>query len=121
MLRLALIFGAIVVAFDVVAASVARAASINYGHFELLAVVLYAAFGIFAGQRLRWPRAVAAIAIAAAIDVFAGSYVASLIGAWISPWNQGDAMVATLLTGLLNVVVGAAGVAVGSRVVRRAQ
>jgi hypothetical protein len=120
MLRLALLFALIIVAFDAATALVARAFAINYGNFALLALVLYACFGIYAGQRLRWPRALLAIAIAVVVDAIVGTYVASLLGAWVAQGPYGrDLAGSTLLTALLNLVVGAAGVGVGTRVVRR--
>ena len=119
MLRLALIFALIAVAFDAAAALISRAAAFNYGQFAVLAVVVYAAFGIYAGQRLRWWRALVAIALAALVDATVGSAVASLLGAWVlQPWR--GAVTSTALDTLLNLVVAAGGVAVGQRVMRRA-
>ena len=121
MLRLALLFALILVAFDAAAALVARTFAINYGSFALLALVLYAGFGIYAGQRLRWLRALLAITIAVLVDAIAGTYVASLLGAWVAQGPYGrDPTGSTLLTAVLNLAVGAAGVGVGTRVIRRA-
>ncbi len=121
MLRLALLFSVIAIAFDAIAASIARVFAFNYGQFQLLAVILFAAYGIVAGQRLRSARALAAVAIAVVVDATAGSYVASLIGAWIVTNQTGrEALGSTLLSALLNMVVGGAGVVVGDRVAHRA-
>lgn len=121
MLRLALLFSVIAVAFDAVAASISRAFAINYGQFQLLSIILFAAYGIAAGQRLRWARALLAVAIAVVVDATIGSYVASLIGAWIAANQTGnEALGTTLLSALLSLVVAVAGVAVGGRVARRA-
>lgn len=119
MLRLALAFALIAVAFDAAAALIARAAAFNYGQFALLSLVLYAAFGVFAGQRLRWQRALIALAIAAVVDVTIGSYVATSLSAWVGQTARDREAVGTAaLTGILSLVVGAAGVAAGSRAAR---
>jgi len=121
MLRLALLFSAIAIAFDAVAACLARSFAINYGQFQILAVVLFAAYGVAAGQRLRWPRALVAVAIAVIVDATIGSFVASLIGAWISANQTGrEAIGSTIIAALLCFVVAALGVAVGARVARHA-
>ena len=120
MLRLALLFSAVAVAFDAVAASIARAFAFNYGQFQLLAAILFAAYGIVAGQRLRWPRALVAVAIAVVVDATIGSFVASLIGAWIAANQTGrDTAGSIVIAAVLYFVVAALGVAVGGRVVRR--
>lgn len=123
MLRLALIFGTILVAFDAAAAAISKAATINYGNFLLPAVLLYVAFGVYAGQRLpRW-RALAAIVLAAAVDLFLGNYVALLLGpgrATSGPWTREFTGTAAM-TAAADIVFGAIGIAVGSRVARRAR
>jgi hypothetical protein len=121
MLRLALLFSLIAIAFDAVAASISRVFAVNYGQFQLLSVLLFAGYGIVAGQRLRWPRALLAVAIAVVVDATVGSYVASLIGAWIAANQTGrEALGTTLISAVLSLVVAAAGVAAGYRVARRA-
>ncbi|MGB8519861.1 MAG: hypothetical protein WCD38_06810 [Candidatus Tumulicola sp.] len=121
MLRLALLFSAVAVAFDAVAAAIARAFAFNYGQFALLAVILFAAYGIIAGQRLRWPRALVAVAIAVTADATIGTFVASHVGAWIAPNQAGrEAIGSTVMTAALCFVVAALGVAVGGRVARHA-
>ncbi len=121
MLRLALLFSAIAVAFDAVAAAISRAFAFNYGQFSLLALILFAAYGIVAGQRLRWPRALVAVAIAVIVDATIGSFVASLVGAWIAANQTGrEAIGSTVMTAVLCLVVAALGVVVGGRVARRA-
>jgi hypothetical protein len=121
MLRLAVVFGLILVAFDAVAAIIANAAGINYGSFTLLGLVIYAALGIFAGQRLRWWRAVVAVIVAALIDSSLGWYVAALIGPGRPAAGTGmtEIVGTALLAGLLDALFGAIGVAVGTRVTRR--
>lgn len=121
MLRQALIFGLILVAFDAAGAAIARVAAINYGHFALLGIVIYIGFGIYAGQRLRVGRALLAIAIAAAIDASLGAYAAALIGPGRpAPGTPTSAIVGlAVITGILSAAFGAVGVAVGTRVRRR--
>jgi hypothetical protein len=77
--------------------------------------------GIFAGQRLRWPRALVAIVIAAAIDVTLGSYLANRIGpGGATAVTRTAEVVGTAgLSLLLNVAFGGAGIAIGARVARR--
>ncbi len=118
MLRQALLFGLILVAFDAAAAAIARAAAFNYGHFALLGIVIYVGFGIYAGQRLRLGRALLAIAIAAAIDASLGAYVAALIGPGRpAPGTPASAIVGlAAITGILSASFGAVGVVVGTRV-----
>jgi hypothetical protein len=121
MLRSALIFGTILVAFDAAAAAISKAAVINYGNFLLPATLLYVAFGIYAGQRLaRW-RALAAIVLAAAIDLFVGNYAALLLGpgrATSGPWTREFTGTAVMIA-VADVVFGAIGIAVGLRVASR--
>ncbi|MBV8117855.1 MAG: hypothetical protein JOZ01_07735 [Candidatus Eremiobacteraeota bacterium] len=96
--------------------------SFSYGQFVFIGLVLYVGFGIFAGQRLRVPRALIAIVLAALIDASLGSYVAARIGpgATMAPGRTVEIVGVALLGALLNVVLGALGVAVGARVARRA-
>jgi len=120
MLRLALIFGLAIVVFDVVVSAIARAVGVSYGSFLLLALVLYALLGIFAGQRLRWPRAFVAVVIVVAIDATLGNFAAASVGSWIKGSTTRDIVVAISLTSLLSLCVGAVGIAFGSRARRAA-
>ena len=114
-------FGLILVAFDAIAASIAQAARFNYGQFILLGLVVYVGLGIFAGQRLRWQRALAAILIAALIDASLGSYVAALIGPGrpVAGTPVREILAAAFLGALFNAIFGAIGVFIGGRVARR--
>ncbi|HEY1655171.1 MAG TPA: hypothetical protein VGF86_08675, partial [Candidatus Tumulicola sp.] len=84
----------------------------------LLGIVLYLAFGVYAGQRLRPGRAFVAIVVAAVIDATIGAYVAALIGpgrpAAGTPMQQIVAWSA--ITAALSALFGAIGVGVGTRV-----
>lgn len=117
MLRLALLFSVIAVAFEAIAAAIAHAASFNYGQFQIISVILFAGYGIYAGQRLRWLRALVAVSIAVVVDATIGTFVATFIGAWIAQSDR-YAVGTTILAAFLNFVVAGAGVAVGGRVAR---
>jgi hypothetical protein len=121
MLRLALLFSIVLVLFDVVAASIAKAASINYSQFVLLSVFLYIGAGILSGRKYRW-LGLGAIIITALVEVFLGGYLAALIGPGARPPGMSDGYYyGTAAFGvLLNVIMGAIGVAVGIRVRRTA-
>lgn len=116
-----MLFAAILVAFAAIAAIVAKAAAINYGDFTLLGLLIYVAFGIFAGQRLRWWRALIALIVAALVDASLGWYVAALIGPGRPLASSGalEIIGTALLAALLDVVFAAIGIAIGARVGRR--
>jgi hypothetical protein len=115
------LFAVILVAFAAIAAIIAKAAAINYGDFTLLGLFIYVAFGIFAGQRLRWWRALIALIVAALVDVSLGWYLAALIGPGRPLGSSGAVEIVgtALLAALLDVVFAAIGVAIGARVGRR--
>ncbi|MBV8489419.1 MAG: hypothetical protein JO199_02725, partial [Candidatus Eremiobacteraeota bacterium] len=52
MLRLATLYALAVVAFDGVAALIARAFDFNYGHFAILCIVFFIGLGLYAGYTL---------------------------------------------------------------------
>ena len=122
MFRLGLLFGLTAVAFAALAAAISRAASINYGDFALLGVVMYVTFGIVAGQRLRASRAIVSVCVAALIEASLGSYVAALIGPGRPPPGTGPTELVGLaaLTVAFSIGCGSLGVAVGRRVAGRA-
>ncbi len=84
-------------------------------------MVIYVGFGIYAGQRLRWWRALVAVVLAAAIDSTLGWYVAALIGPGrpIGVNSTTEIVGTALLAVLLDAVFGGLGVAIGTRVRRR--
>lgn len=83
--------------------------------------MLYVAFGIYAGQRLLWWRALVAVVLAAFIDSTLGWYVAALIGPGrpLAVTTTREIVGTALLATLLDAVFGGIGVGVGARVGRR--
>ncbi len=116
MLRLALIFSAILIAYDALAALIARSITISYDSFAVLSLVVVFFMGIYAGRKLAW-RGIAVVAVASAIEATAGWYVASLIGpGYVPGWTMRALVVMAVEAALLSTVVGLAGVAIGLRV-----
>jgi hypothetical protein len=120
MLRLALLFSVVMVLFDVAAAAFAKATSVDYGQFVLLSVFLYIGAGILAGRKIRNWFAMFSIIIAAVVEALLGGYLAALIGPGAQAPGMSDAYYygTAVFAVLLNVVMGAIGVAVGIRVGR---
>jgi hypothetical protein len=120
LLRLALLFSIVMVLFDVVMASFAKAASIDYSQFVLLSVFLYVGAGILAGRKIRNWFALLSIVIAAVVEAVLGGYLAALIGPGAQAPGMSDAYYygTAVFAVLLNVILGAIGVAVGIRVGR---
>lgn len=121
MLRLALLFSVTILAFDAVAALVARTLQFNYGQFAILAVVLFAGFGILAGRMLPVGRGIVAILIAAAVDAIVGSLIASAIlpGRPVPAAGTSEVFGIAVLAVVPEAVAGIAGAFVGSRIRRR--
>lgn len=116
MFALTLIFAAVLVAYDALAAAVARAVGISYDSFAVLALVVIFFMGIYAGRKLR-RRGIVVIAIVAAIEATAGWYVASLIGpGYVPGWTMRALVVMGVEAWLLSAAVGLAGVGIGLRV-----
>lgn len=80
MFRLATIYAISAVAYDLIAALIARAFSINFGNFAIFCIILFIGAGIYAGRTLPPRRAVVAIVIAAIAEATLGWYVAAIIG-----------------------------------------
>jgi hypothetical protein len=114
MLRTALIFSTLFVAYDALAAILAKWIVISYDSFVVLPVVAAFFMGIYAGRKKRSWGGIAPIAIAAAVEVTAGWYVAALIGpGYVPGWTMRDLIVSATESALLMTAVGAAGVWVG--------
>jgi hypothetical protein len=116
MLRLALQFSAILIAFDAVAALVAKAVSVSYDSFVVLTVVLVFFMGIYAGRRRGLRGGILAIAIVACVEATIGWYVAALIGpGYVPGWTMRLLIVMAAETALLEAVLGTIGVWIGQR------
>jgi hypothetical protein len=113
MLRLALIYAAILIAYDALAAAVARSITISYDSFLVLSLVIVFFMGVYAGRKKQW-RGVVVVAIAAALEATVGWYVAALIGpGYVPGWTMQTLVVMALEGALLATVIGAAGVWIG--------
>ncbi|HEX3672255.1 MAG TPA: hypothetical protein VHT92_11185 [Candidatus Cybelea sp.] len=116
MLRLALIFAAVLVAYDALAAVIARAIGISYDSFAVLSLVVIFFMGVYAGRKQRG-RGIIVIAIVAAVEATVGWYLASLIGpGYVPGWTMRVLVVMGVEAWLLSAAVGLAGVGIGMRV-----
>lgn len=116
MLGLALIFAAVLVAYDALAAVIARAVGVSYDSFAVLSLVVIFFMGVYAGRKQRG-RGIIVIVIAAAIEATAGWYVASLIGpGYVPGWTMRALVIMGVEAWLLSAAVGLAGVGIGLRV-----
>ncbi len=119
MLRLALLFAIALVVYDVLAALLARALTIAYDSFVILALVLLFFMGLIAGRKARSWDGIVPVAIAAAAEATAGWYLAALIGpGYVPGWTARSLIVMGLERALLSTAIGAVGVWVGISVAR---
>lgn len=117
MLRLAVAFSVAILAFDLIVSLIARTFSITYAQFFLLALVLFVGFGLYAGNRLAWARALIAVGIAAVVDMTLGTLVAAVTGA-AKPLETASGLqlwYAGVFGAALELVFGGIGVFVGRR------
>ena len=119
MIRLAVLFSAIVVAYDALAAAIAKGLVISYGSFVVPEAVLFVFMGIYAGRKMGGWNGFAPVLIAAIANGTLGWYVAALIGPGAMPPGQISTAAFQLASYILvPAVFGAAGVATGIRVNR---
>jgi hypothetical protein len=119
LLRRALSFSLILVAYDALAALIAKAVGISYNSFLVLALVLFFFMGIYAGRRSRPPGGILSIAIAAAVETTVGWYVAALIGpGYVPGWTMRQLVVMAVQAAIVSTVIGAVGVWIGNRSAR---
>lgn len=119
MLRLGLLFALALVAYDALAAALAKWIGISYDSFVVLTVVLIFFMGVYAGRKRGSWDAMVAIAVAAVLEATAGWYVAAAIGpGYVPGWTLRQLIVLATESALLLSAVGAVGVAVGLRVAR---
>jgi hypothetical protein len=117
MLRTALIFSIVVVAYDALSASIAAWLGITYDSFLVLLLVLFFFMGIYAGRKRGSWGGISPIVIAAVVDATAGWYVAAAIGpGYVPGWTMRMLIVMGVESAVLAAAAGAAGVAVGVRV-----
>ena len=114
MLRLAVLFAVIIVAYDAVTAAIARAVGVSYNSFLVLALVLFFVMGVYAGRVVRSWAALLSVAIAAIADATIGWYIAAWIGpGYVPGWTMRILISLAIQSALLATVLGAAGVWAG--------
>ena len=117
MLRLASIFAAIAIAFEIIGALIARLFAFNYDQLAILGVVIFVAMGLYAGRMLPVGRAIVAVAIAAALDASLGWWLAAAIGPARPPDSLSEFQIVAwaIVIALVDVAFAGAGIAVGHR------
>ena len=114
MLRTALIFSVLFVAYDALAAALARWIVISYDSFVVPPVIAAFFMGVYAGRKKRSWGGLAPVALAAVVEVTVGWYVAALIGpGYVPGWTLRELIVLATESAALIIAVGAAGVWVG--------
>lgn len=117
MIRLALLFGAILIVCDAVSALIARAVGISYDTFIVPALVIIFFMGIYSGRVARAWIGMIAVFIAVAIEATLGWYVAALVGpGYVPGWTVSMLILMGVEAAAVALVIGAIGVAVGMRV-----
>lgn len=118
-LRLALLFCIIVVAYDAIAAVIARGLTISYNSFLIPGLVILFFMGVFSGRVARSWGGAFAVTVAAVADATLGWYVAALIGpGYVPGWTPRALIVMGIESALLSIAVGWCGVWIGIRVAR---
>jgi hypothetical protein len=116
-LRNALSFSVILLVYDVLAALVAKALTISYNSFLVLALVIVFFMGVYAGRTARSWEGIVAIAIAACVEATAGWYLAALIGpGYVPGWTPRVLVTMAVESALLSTAIGCLGVWTGLRV-----
>ncbi len=117
MIRLGLLFGAILIFCDAVSALIARAVGISYDTFIVPALVVLFFMGIYSGRVARSWNGMIAIFIAVAVEATLGWYVAALIGpGYVPGWTVPVLILMGVEAAALALAIGAIGVAIGLRV-----
>jgi len=113
-LRLCIAFAAIILAYDVVAATAARLLWVTYESLLLPAAVLLLAMGLFAGRTVKSWRALSAIVVAAVAQSTLGWYVAALIStSFVVTWSFTSFLFTAFVSAIVSIVIGAIGIWVG--------
>jgi hypothetical protein len=114
MLRLALFFCAVIVAYDIVSAAIARVVGVSYNSFLVLALVLFFFMGLLSGRKARTWIGLAPVLIAAIADATIGWYLAALIGpGYVPGWTLRDLITLAVESTAVSTAIGAVGVWVG--------
>lgn len=119
MIRFAVMFSAIMLAFDVAGAFVAHVLGIDFGNFVFVAALAYVFFGFYAGRILRSWRALVSIVIAAVVDATLGTYFSTNIDPGIGASAVPEITAfGTAVYLAIALTLGAVGVATGVRASR---
>lgn len=114
MVRIALFFSVVIVAYDALTAVIAKVVGISYNSFLVLALVLFFFMGLFAGRKARSWAGLLPVATAAAADAIIGWYLAALIGpGYVPGWTMRDLVTLAIESGVVATIIGAVGVWVG--------
>jgi hypothetical protein len=113
-LRVAVLFSLIIVAYDALAATIAKALIISYNSFLVPALVLFFFMGIYAGRKSGSWSGTLVIVIVAAVDATLGWYVAALIGpGYVPGWTMRQLIVLGFESAVVSTAIGAVGVWIG--------
>jgi hypothetical protein len=114
MLRLALFFSVVIVAYDALSAAIAKVVGISYNSFLVLALVLFFFMGVVAGRKAASWGGIIPVAIAAAVDATIGWYVAAFIGpGYVPGWTTRILVTLAIESAALATAIGCAGVWIG--------
>ena len=114
MVRLALLFAVVIIAYDALSAAIAKVVGVSYNSFLVLALVLFFFMGLFAGRKVRSWAGILPVAVAAVADATVGWYSAALIGpGYVPGWTMRDLVTLAIESFVLATAIGAVGVWVG--------
>lgn len=114
MLRLALLFSVIIVAYDAGTAAIAKAVGVSYNSFLVLALVLIFFMGIYAGRVVGSWAALLAVVVVAVADATIGWYVAAWIGpGYVPGWTTRVLISLAIQSVVVATAIGAVGVWIG--------
>jgi hypothetical protein len=117
MVRLALLFSIVIIAYDALTAGIAKVVGISYNSFLVLALVLFFFMGLFAGRKAGSWAGILPVAVAAAADATIGWYGAALIGpGYVPGWTLRVLVTLAIESAVVATVIGGVGVAIGLRV-----
>jgi hypothetical protein len=117
MLRLALLFSVVIIAYDALTAGIAKVVGISYNSFLVLGLVLFFFMGLFAGRKAGSWAGILPAAIAAIADATMGWYSAALIGpGYVPGWSMRVLVTLAIESAVVATIIGGIGVAIGLRV-----